>query len=163
MVHIGVCHAGQQIRRARPERRETYSGFAGEQSIDISHEGRALLMPSRDDTNPGIEQCIGDMKGLFARQGEQELDPFFFKTTHDEFGGLHHVLMAKHSLAAPAPCIRHYPAAGRLWSSRAASNPLHMSVKERAQKRAHEEASHFSGASVSVGCSKPAQHELKSP
>jgi hypothetical protein len=80
MVHIGVRHAGQEIRRARPERRETYSGFAGEPSIDISHEGRALLMPSRDDTNPGIEQCIGkankNSTPSFSRQRTMSSEAF---------------------------------------------------------------------------------------
>ena len=87
-VQVRVGDAGQEVRRARPERAHGDGDAAGEPAVDVGHERRALLVPRRDvaDLRPS-RQRIEDVHRLLARNGEDVLASLGGEAVHDEIGG----------------------------------------------------------------------------
>ena len=53
-IEEGVGDAGDEVGRARPERRHRDRGAAGEPAVDVGHERRALLVAGGDVARPAV-------------------------------------------------------------------------------------------------------------
>ena len=89
VIHVGVGHAGHQIGRPGPQRRQTDPRPAGQPAVHVGHEGCPLFVPGRDEADRAVEQDIENLDVLFAGQSKNGLHPLVFQTTNEQFGRLH--------------------------------------------------------------------------
>ena len=75
-VQKRVGHAGDEVRRARPERRQANTGAPGQAAVYVRHEGRALLVTRWDEANPRLLDGEHKVEVLLAGYAEDNLDPF---------------------------------------------------------------------------------------
>ena len=69
-VHVGIGHAGDEIRRAWPQRGEAHTRFAGQPAVHVRHERRALLMARHDEADGRVEQRVEQIHVLLAWHAE---------------------------------------------------------------------------------------------
>ena len=87
-VEVGVGDAGQQVRRAGPERRHRDGRAAGEPAVHVGHEGGALLVPGRDVADRArMRERLEDVQRLLARDREDVLATLRLETGDEEVGG----------------------------------------------------------------------------
>ena len=54
VVHVGVGHAGDQIRGPRPQRRQADSRPAGQPAVDVGHEGGRLFVAGGNEADGAV-------------------------------------------------------------------------------------------------------------
>ena len=86
-VHVGVGDAGDEVGRARTERRHAHAGAAGQASVHVGHERRALLVVRGDELDRAVEQRIHHVDVLFAGNAEDVLDALVLEALHEQLGG----------------------------------------------------------------------------
>ena len=91
IVHVGVGHARNQVRRTRPQGRQTDAGPARQPPVDIGHEGRRLLVPRRYEAHRASAQRLHDVEVLLPGDAEDELHTLVLQAANEEFGGLHFI------------------------------------------------------------------------
>ena len=84
-VTVGISSSRDQIRCARPKSRETDTCLAGQPSVHIRHECRALLVPHDNDPDRRLFQRPHHVQILFPRNAENILDAFVFQTFYKHF------------------------------------------------------------------------------
>ncbi len=77
-VHIGVGHAGDEVRCPGAEGPQAHAGLAREASVDVGHKRCPLLVPTDHEFDRGIEQGHHDVRILFARNAKNVVDAFVF-------------------------------------------------------------------------------------
>ena len=88
-IHVGVRHASDQIRRARPERRHANTGTTGEPAVHVGHESCTLLVMRRHKADRTVQQCVHHIDVLFARNAEDELDLLVLEALDQELCCFH--------------------------------------------------------------------------
>ena len=83
MIQVGVRHAGHQVGRARPERRQAYAGPSGQSPVNVGDEGGRLLVTRGDETNLAVRQDIQDVDVFFAGDAENGLHALVFQTADE--------------------------------------------------------------------------------
>ena len=83
-VHVGVGHAGDQVRRAGTERAETDARFAGEPAIGVGHEGGGLFVAAQDELDRAFGQRNHHIGVLLAGYAEDALDPLCLQASNEQ-------------------------------------------------------------------------------
>ena len=87
-VEVGVGDAGNEVRRARPERRHRHGAAAGEAAVDVGHERGALLVAGRDVAGPRWSlSALEDVHRLLARHREDVLAALRREAVDEEVRG----------------------------------------------------------------------------
>ncbi len=87
-VEVGVGDAGDEVRRAGAEGRHRDGGLAGQPSVDVGHEGRALLVTGRDMADPvRPAERVEDVHRLLARDREDVAAALGLEALDEEVGG----------------------------------------------------------------------------
>ena len=94
-VEEGVGHAGEEVRRPRPERAEADTGALGQAAVHVRHVGAPLLMANRDEIDGRVVEGFVEVQGLLARDAEDVLDPLDLQALHEKIRRL--------ALHAPKP------------------------------------------------------------
>ena len=84
-VAVGICHAGDQIGCARPQRGKTDTCLSRQSAIDIRHKCCALFVPCGDKLNGGIPERLHDVQILLSGNPEDIFHAFIFQTPHQQF------------------------------------------------------------------------------
>jgi hypothetical protein len=88
-VEVGIGHAGGEVGRAGPERREAHAGATGEPTAGVGHERRPLLVARRDEADARVGERVEDLDDLFARKAEHVPYAFVLETADDQLGRAH--------------------------------------------------------------------------
>ena len=87
-VEEGVGDAGDEVRRARPERRHRDGGPAGQAAVDVGHERGALLVAGRDVADGAVvAQRVEDVHRLLAGHREDVLAALGREAVDEQVGG----------------------------------------------------------------------------
>ena len=87
-VEVGVGDAGQEVRRAGPERRHRDGRAPREPAVDVGHERRALLVAGRDVADRlGPRERLEDVHRLLAGHREDVLAALRLEAGDEEVGG----------------------------------------------------------------------------
>ena len=87
-VEVGVGDAGDEVRRARPQRRHRDRAAAGEPAVDVGHERGALLVAGRDVADARVVgERLEDVHRLLAGHGEDVLAALGREAVDEEVGG----------------------------------------------------------------------------
>src|SRR4030095_3307546 len=103
------------MRAARPKRRETHARAAGQASVGVGHERRALLMARRNEGDPGLQEGIENVQGLLPGQTVYVADLLVLEALDDQVRGFHAIqtdLMLTNSRMPYSESSRPSP---RLW------------------------------------------------
>ena len=89
-IELRIGHAGEQVRRAGSERRETDARIRGETPVHIGHERRALLMTREHEARllAAVERLV-ERKRLFTGDAEHVAHAFVLEAANEKLGGVH--------------------------------------------------------------------------
>ena len=131
-VEVRVGDAGDEVRRARPERAHRDGGATGEAPMDVGHERGALFVPGRDVADGlGPRQRLEDVHRLLAGHREDPLARLGREAVDEEVrGGAGRAGRRSHP---PSLAVGRRPACGRRvsrswclrshWSRRGSASP----------------------------------------
>ena len=97
-IHVGVGEAGDQIGRARAQRRHAHARPARQPPVDVGHERRPLLVPGRDELDRAVEQRIHDVDVLFAGNAEDVFDALVLEASYEQLRCFHGPSQARVSI-----------------------------------------------------------------
>jgi hypothetical protein len=83
-VEERVGHAGEEVRRPRPERAEAHARALRQAAVHVRHVGAPLLMANGDELDRGVVERLVEVQGLLARDAEHVLDPLDLQALHEK-------------------------------------------------------------------------------
>src|SRR2546428_21990 len=84
VVHVGVGHAGQEVGRARAERREAKPGLAAEPPLHVRHERGTLLVARLQEADLRVEERVEQRERLLARYAEGPVDALALEAADEQ-------------------------------------------------------------------------------
>ncbi len=69
-----VGDAGDEVRRAGPQRREADARVAGQPAVNVGHERRSLFVSGRSEGDRRVPEREQQFLDFFARETEDVLD-----------------------------------------------------------------------------------------
>jgi hypothetical protein len=83
---LGVGDVGDEVRRARAQRRETDARVAGHSAVHVGHERRALFVTRRDERDCGVPKREQKILDFLAGDAEHALDALGFEAVDEPVG-----------------------------------------------------------------------------
>jgi hypothetical protein len=83
-VQERVRDAGDEVRRARPERAEADAGAPREAAVHVGHVGAALLVAHGDEGDRRPLERLVEVQRLLSGDPEDVLDPLGLEALHEQ-------------------------------------------------------------------------------